>query len=245
MDIWFVSTFWLLWIIVVVQSLSCVSLRLRGLQALLTFTISCSLLRFMSTEPVMLSNHLILCRPLLLLPSVFPSIKVFSHESTLCIKWPKYWSFSFSSSPSNEYSWLISFRIDNAAMKMCAHISWGHRGLTSPFSSYKRLGHPQILVSLEVLEQSPWGIDTLGGLYVFLWTYVFISPGYIPRSGIAGSHGNSMFKCSRNCQVVFQNGTTLHPHHWCVRAPVTVCPCQHLLISLHFCVHFRSLQKKS
>ena len=163
----------------------------------------------------------------------------------LCIKWPKYWSFSFSSSPSNEYSWLISFRIDNAAMKMCAHISWGHRGLTSPFSSYKRLGHPQILVSLEVLEQSPWGIDTLGGLYVFLWTYVFISPGYIPRSGIAGSHGNSMFKCSRNCQVVFQNGTTLHPHHWCVRAPVTVCPCQHLLISLHFCVHFRSLQKKS
>ena len=70
---------------------------------LLSTTISCSLLRFMSTEPVMLSNHLILCRPLLLLPSVFPSIKVFSHESTLCIKWPKYWSFSFSSSPSNEF----------------------------------------------------------------------------------------------------------------------------------------------
>ena len=144
---------------------------------LLSTTISSSLLRFMSIELVMLSNHLILCRPLLLLPSVFPSIKVFSHESTLGIKWPKYWSFSFSSSPSNEYSWLISFRIDNAAMKMCAHIFWGLRGLTSPFSSYKRLGHPQILVSSGILEQSPWGIDTLGGLYVFLWTYVFISPG--------------------------------------------------------------------
>ena len=61
---------------------------------------------------VMPSNHLILCRPLLLLPSIFPSIKVFSNESLLCIRWPKYWSFSFNISPSNEYSGLISFRID-------------------------------------------------------------------------------------------------------------------------------------
>ena len=63
-------------------------------------------------ELVMPSNHLILCRPLLLLPSIFPSIRVFSNESVLCIRWPKYWSFSFSISPSNEYSGLISFRMD-------------------------------------------------------------------------------------------------------------------------------------
>ena len=68
--------------------------------------------KFMSIESVMPSNHLILCRPLLLLPSIFPSIRVFSNESALCIRWPKYWSFSFSISPSNEYSRLISFRID-------------------------------------------------------------------------------------------------------------------------------------
>ena len=66
----------------------------------------------MSIESVMPSNHLILCRPLLLLPSFFPRIRVFSNESVLCIRWPKYWSFSFSISPSNEYSGLISFRID-------------------------------------------------------------------------------------------------------------------------------------
>ena len=71
-----------------------------------------SLLKFMSTESVMLSNHLILCCPVLLLPSVFPSIRVFSSELALCIRGPKYWSFSLSISPSNEYSGLISFRID-------------------------------------------------------------------------------------------------------------------------------------
>ena len=66
----------------------------------------------MSIESVMPSNHLILCRPLLLLASIFPSIRVFYNESVLCIRWPKYWSFSFSISPSNEYSGLISFRMD-------------------------------------------------------------------------------------------------------------------------------------
>ena len=71
-----------------------------------------SLLKFVSTESVMLFNHLILCRPFLPLPSIFPSIKVFSNELSLCIRWPKYWSFSFSISPSNEYLGLISFRID-------------------------------------------------------------------------------------------------------------------------------------
>ena len=69
--------------------------------------------KFMSIELVMPSNHLILCHPLLLLPSIFPSIRVFSNESVLLIRWPKYWSFSFSISPSNDYSGLISFRIDS------------------------------------------------------------------------------------------------------------------------------------
>ena len=81
-------------------------------QASLSITNSQSLLKLMSTESVMPSNHLILCRPHLLLPSIFPSIRVFSNESVLCIKWPKHWSFSLSISPSNEYSGLISFRMD-------------------------------------------------------------------------------------------------------------------------------------
>ena len=81
-------------------------------QVSLSFTSFHNLLKLMSTELVMPSNHLVLCRPLLLLPSIFHSIRVFPNESALCIRWPKYWSFSFSISPSNEYSGLISFRID-------------------------------------------------------------------------------------------------------------------------------------
>ena len=81
-------------------------------QASLSITNSRSLLKLMSIELVMRSNHLILCRPLLNLPSIFPSINVFSNESALHIRWPQYWSFSFSISPSNEYPELISFRMD-------------------------------------------------------------------------------------------------------------------------------------
>ena len=81
-------------------------------QASLPFTISRSLLKLTSIELVMPSNYLIFCLPLLLLPSVFPSIRVFSNESALCLRWPKYWSFSFSTSPSNVYSGLVSFRMD-------------------------------------------------------------------------------------------------------------------------------------
>ena len=81
-------------------------------QASLSITNSQSLLKLMSIESVMLSNHLVLCRPLLLLSLIFPTIRVFSNESVLHIRWPNYWSFSFSISPSNEYSGLISFRID-------------------------------------------------------------------------------------------------------------------------------------
>ena len=103
-------------VVLVVQTLSHVRLFAAALtaacQASLSFTISQSLLRLMSTELVMPSNHLILCCPLLLLPSIFPTIRVLSSESALHIRWPKYWSFSFSISPSSEYSRLISFRID-------------------------------------------------------------------------------------------------------------------------------------
>ena len=100
--------------VVVVQSLSRVQLFMTpwtaAHQASLSFIICQSLLKFMSVELVMPSTHLILCCPLLVLPSIFPSIRVFSNESALCIRWPKYWSFSIS--PPNEYSGLISFRID-------------------------------------------------------------------------------------------------------------------------------------
>ena len=103
-------------ILVVVQSLSHVQLfatpQTVAHLAPLSSTISQSLLKFMSIESVMLSNYLILCCPVLLLPSIFPSIRVFSSESPYHIRWPKYWSFSFSISPSKEYSGLISFRID-------------------------------------------------------------------------------------------------------------------------------------
>ena len=99
-----------------VQSLSHVQLFVTpwtaAYQASLSITNSWSLLKLMSIKSVMPSNHLILCRPLLLLPSIFPSIKFFSKESVLPIRWPKYWSLSFSISPSNEYSGLISFRMD-------------------------------------------------------------------------------------------------------------------------------------
>ena len=99
-----------------VQSLSRVRLfaapRTAACQAFLSFTISWSLLKLMSIESMMPSNHLILCCPLLLLPSIFPSIWVFSNVSALHVRWPKYQSFSFSTRPSNEHSGLISFRID-------------------------------------------------------------------------------------------------------------------------------------
>ena len=100
-----------------VQSLGCVLILHDPMdhtarQASLSITYSWGLLKLISTESVMPSNHLMLCLPLLLLPSIFPSIRVFSNESALCIRWPKYWSFSFNISPSNDHSVLISFRMD-------------------------------------------------------------------------------------------------------------------------------------
>ena len=102
--------------LVVLQSLSRVQLFgtpwTAACQASLSITNSQSLVKLMSIESVMPSNHLILCRPLFLLPSIFPNIGVFSNESALCIKWPKYWSFSFNISPSNEHLGLISLMMD-------------------------------------------------------------------------------------------------------------------------------------
>jgi len=98
------------------QSLSCIRLFVTpwttARQASLSITNSWNLPKLMSIESVMASNHLILCHPLLLLPSIFPSIRVFSSKSVLRIRWPKYWSLSFNISPSNEHSGLISFRMD-------------------------------------------------------------------------------------------------------------------------------------
>ena len=91
--------------------------------------------QLMSIESVMPSNHLILCRPLLLLPSIFPNIRVFSNESALCIRWPKYWSFSFNISPSNEHPGLISFRMDwldlLAVQGTLQSLLWHHSSKTS------------------------------------------------------------------------------------------------------------------
>ena len=118
---------------VAVQSLSCVQLFTTPWQASLSFTISLSLLKLMSIESVMSSNHLIFCHPLLLLPSIFPSSSVFSKESTLRIRWPKYWNFSIS--PSKEYSGLISFRTDwfdsfavqRTLKSLLQHHNWKHQ----------------------------------------------------------------------------------------------------------------------
>ena len=106
--------------VVVVQSLSCIWLFATpwtaACQTSLSITNSRILLRLRSIESVMPSNHLIFCHPLLLPPSIFPSSRVFSNESVICIRWPKYWSFSFSISPANEYSGLISFGMDWLAL---------------------------------------------------------------------------------------------------------------------------------
>ena len=112
----YISFCWFLGQFSSVQSLSCVPLFATPWtathQASQSITNSWSLLKLMSIESVMPSYHLILCHPLLLLPSIFPSIRIFSNESVLRIRWPKYWGFSFNISPSNEYSGLISFRMD-------------------------------------------------------------------------------------------------------------------------------------
>ena len=124
-------------------------------QAPLSFTISHSWLKFMSTESVMPSNQLILCHLLLLPPSIFPSIRLFYNESTLHIRWPRYWSFSFSIHPSSEYSGLISFRID------CLDLLGVQESLKSLLKDHSYIVTPQHTAYLE-----PW-------ITGFLHKYVF------------------------------------------------------------------------
>ena len=155
-------------LLVVVQLLSHVwlfeTLWTAARQAPLSFTVFWSLLRFMSVELMMLSNHPILCCPLLLLPSIFLSIRVFSNESALCIRWPKHWSFSIN--PSNEYSGLISFRMDWFDLLTI------HRTLKS------LLQHPSLKAS--ILWHSVFFMVQLSHLYMItrepvaltIWTFV-------------------------------------------------------------------------
>ena len=130
-------------------------------QASLSITNSWSLLKLMSIESVMPSNHLILCCPILLLPSIFPSIRVISSESFLPIGWPKYWSFSFSISPSNEYSGLISFRIDGLELlavqgtlkRFLQHHSSKASILQCSAFFIVQLSHPYMLLLLLLLRR--------------------------------------------------------------------------------------------
>ena len=140
---------------IAVHSFSCVCLFawIAARQASLSFSISLSLLKLMSFELVLPSNHLILYHPLLLLPSIFPSIRVFSKESALLIRWPKYWSFSFSISPSNEYSGLISFRIDWFPLGLTGLIFLLSKGLSRVYSNttlqkHQFFGAPFFMVQL-------------------------------------------------------------------------------------------------
>ena len=121
-------------------------------QASLSITHSQSLFKLMSVESVIPSNHLILCRPLLLLPSVFSSIRVFSNESVLYIRWPKYWSFSLNISPSNEYSGLISFRMDWLGL-LC---SPRNSQESSPTPQFKSINSSALSRSWQLIECERW-----------------------------------------------------------------------------------------
>ena len=125
---------------------SFVTPRIAACQTFLSITNSWSLLKFMCIKSVMSSNHFILCNPLLLPPSIFPSIRVFSSESELYIQWPQYWSFSISVSPSKEYSGLISFRID--------WISLQSKGLSRVFSNITVQKHQFLDAQLSLWSNS-------------------------------------------------------------------------------------------
>ena len=128
-------------------------------QASLSIINSWSLLEFMSIASVMPSNHLILCHPLLLPPSIFPSIRVFSNESVLHIRWPKYWSFSFSISPSNEYSGLIFFRIDCfdllAVQGTCKSLLQHHSSKASCHINEQEILPPSVISGLQMWMKAP------------------------------------------------------------------------------------------
>ena len=170
-----------------IQSLSCVELFatpwIAARQAFLSITNSRSLLKLMSVQSVMPSNHLIFYCPLLLLPSSFSSIKGFSSELVLCIRWPKYWSFSFIISPSSEYSGLISFRMD-----------WFD--LLALQGTLKSLIQPLFIFTFTVDWHLSCLLLWLLWIIIVLWTFVCkLSCGHMfsfPRSLVAESHDNSV-----------------------------------------------------
>ena len=180
---------------------------------LLSSAVSWSLLKFMSIESVVLYNYLILCFPLLLLPSLFPSVRVFSNKSALHITWPKYWSFSFSNRPSNEYSGLIPFRTD------CFNLL--------PDYVQSRFSHVQLCVKLWTLaSQVPLSMGFSRQEY---WSgLLFLPPGDLPSPGIkpeclpslhwqAGSFplvppGEPPFKCIRLTNIFSR--TTVWKHQF-------------------------------
>ena len=168
-------------------------------QASLSFTISQSLLKLMSMESVILSNYFILCCPLLLSPPIFPSIRVFSNDSALCIRWPKYWSFSFSISPPNVYSGLISFRIDwfdlHAVQGTLKSLFQNHSSKVSVLQCsalFPESSHPSALTLI-----SPSHRTSLPQSQVGLMTPCFLLGAYIPSplSNVVTNRIMFMFSC--------------------------------------------------
>ena len=153
-------------------------------QASLSITNSQSLLKLMSTESVMSSNHLILCHPRLLLPSIFPSIRVFSNDSVLRIRWPKYWSSSFSISPSNEYSRPISFRMDGlgllAVQGTLKSLLQHHNSKASILQCSAffiiQLSHPYVTTG-KTIALTRWTFvgKVMSLLFIFYFFYFFVS----------------------------------------------------------------------
>ena len=146
--------------------------------------------RLMSIESVMPSNHLILCCPLLLLPSIFLSIRVFSNESVLCIRWPKYWSFGFSNSPSSEYSGLISFRMDwfdllevqETLRSLLQHHSSKASILWCSVFFMVQLSHPYMTTG-KTIALSRLRLDQGTKYWDFLWTFSFSETSFFVRGG--------------------------------------------------------------
>ena len=174
-------------VIVVVQSFSHILLFeipwIAACQASLSFTISRSLLKLMSIESVMLSNHLVLCCPLLLLPSIFPSIKVFSNELARHIRWPKYWSFSFSINPSKEYSklfplgltWLISFQSKGLLRVFYCTTVQKDQFFGSQPSLWVQLSHPYMTTGKNIaLSRQTFVTEVMSLLFNMLSRFVIL-----------------------------------------------------------------------
>ena len=170
-------------------------------QASLSITNSRSLLRLMSIELVMPSNHLLLCHPLLLPASIFPSIRVFSYESVLCIRWPKYWSFSFNISPSSEYSELISFRMDwfdllavqGTLKSLLQHHSSKASILQHSAFFVVQLSHPYMTTGKTIALTRRTFVDKIMSLLFNMLSRLIIT--FLPKASVFKFYG-----CSRHLQ---------------------------------------------